>query len=277
MSEISNWDRTNPADADGLNISAGDLRNNMVAVEVMVGDPLRNLVVTNASASTIDIDADMVLIEDTSTPPLQYLARSVNLTADITASGANGLDTGSEASGTWYFCWVVYNSSTDTVASLLSTSSTLASITLPSGYTFGKFVGVAYNDGSSNFLDFLQRDDRVTYKAFQQILSNGRSDGAWSGAVDISAFIPSITKRMVGYLDLSGATADPVLLKIAADNSGNYPGIPYRLEDTTATLRPANQAGFEQELTAQSFSYWTEEGGGTISIDMFLGTYWITI
>lgn len=74
------------------------------------------------------------------------------LTADITASGANGLDTGSEASSTWYSAWVIQKAD-GTVASLLSTSAT--SPTMPSGYTLKRRIGWVRNDASSNFLPFV--------------------------------------------------------------------------------------------------------------------------
>lgn len=52
------------------------------------------------------------------------------LVVDITASGINGLDTGSEAANTWYSVWVVKGASG--VGGLLSLSETAP--TVPSGY-----------------------------------------------------------------------------------------------------------------------------------------------
>ena len=101
------------------------------------------LVVLRASATTVDIDADGVVLTDGTNT---YQASSVNLTADITASGANGLDTGSEATTTWYYAYVIYNGTT--VSSLLSVSAT--SPTMPSGYTYKKRVGAVYNDGGGD-------------------------------------------------------------------------------------------------------------------------------
>ena len=60
------------------------------------------------------------MLQDSSGVP--YRATAVNLTVDITVSGVNGLDTGSEAASTWYYIWVIYNGTT--VAGLLSTSAT---------------------------------------------------------------------------------------------------------------------------------------------------------
>ena len=85
---------------------------------------------------------------------------SSNITVDITSNGVNGLDTGSEASDTWYYIWLIYNGST--AAGLLSTSS--ISPTMPSGYTKKRLVGAVRNDGSGNFHAFLQYEKDVKYQ-----------------------------------------------------------------------------------------------------------------
>lgn len=80
------------------------------------------------------------------------------LTANITASGANGLDAGSEAADTWYAVHVIGDEGgVQPTASLLSTSATAP--TLPAGYTVFRRVGWARNNGLSNFLRFTQTCD----------------------------------------------------------------------------------------------------------------------
>jgi len=74
------------------------------------------------------------------------------ITVDIETSGAGGLDTGSEASMTWYFIFLIKNPATGTVNGLLSTS--VDNPTLPSGYTVKRRIGSVFNDSSSNFLPF---------------------------------------------------------------------------------------------------------------------------
>jgi len=93
-----------------------------------------NLKVVQASATTVTITADEIIVSDGSTTIQK--ATSVNVTADITASGANGLDAGAEAADTFYFVWVIRKSSDGTTASLLSTASTVGGLTFPSGYIF---------------------------------------------------------------------------------------------------------------------------------------------
>lgn len=118
----------------------------------------KNLIIIDASTSTVDIDADEIELADTNNLP--FLAKSVNLTANLSSSGVNGLDTGSETASTLYFLWVIYNGTT--VASLLSISSTAP--TLPSGYTHKGLVGAIFNNSGSDFDNFLQTGDVVERK-----------------------------------------------------------------------------------------------------------------
>ncbi|MBF0350884.1 MAG: LamG domain-containing protein [SAR324 cluster bacterium] len=102
----------------------------------------------------VDIDADFLTVYNTA--GLAQVLSAVNLTADITVSGVNGLDTGAEAVNSWYYIWVIWNGTT--TASLLSISSTAP--TMPSGYLFKRLVGAVRNT-SSNFIRFHQIGNHV--------------------------------------------------------------------------------------------------------------------
>ena len=114
-----------------------------------VRDTSRGLtVIANVTNPTyeIDIDADEIMMHDGSANPFRNIV--INVTTNITASGANGLDAGSEATSTLYYAWVIYNQTTTTTAGLLSLSKTAP--TMPSGYTYKSLVGEIYNDSSSD-------------------------------------------------------------------------------------------------------------------------------
>ena len=83
-----------------------------------------------------------------------YMIASSAFSANLAASGAGGLDTGSEASSTWYYVWVIGNAETGAVAGMFSLSS--AAPTMPAGYTLKRRVGEVRNDAGSDFLDFFQ-------------------------------------------------------------------------------------------------------------------------
>jgi len=88
-------------------ISNADVGGNVIV-------PHRNLKIIRPSTTTVDIDADDVLLEDTSNN--FFRATSVNLTATITTKSANGLDLGSEDASTWYFLYVIRNPVSNTTA-----------------------------------------------------------------------------------------------------------------------------------------------------------------
>jgi hypothetical protein len=99
------------------------------------------LSVTVASATAVTVTASLGL----------------SVSADITTSGAGGLDTGTETVSTWYNVWVIWNGST--AAALLSLSAT--SPTMPGGYVNKIRVGAVRNDASGNFWRSIQKGNRT--------------------------------------------------------------------------------------------------------------------
>lgn len=152
----------------------------------------KNLKVTRPSASTVTVTADELVLEDSSNN--KVTARSVSVTADITASGANGLDTGTEAgngANKTYHLWVIRKSSDGTTAALLVLEGASGAITapvMPSGYDQKALVSAVRNDGSSNFISFTQTGRYVYYTAWQQLGTGTVS--AWT-ALTMSGLVPS--------------------------------------------------------------------------------------
>jgi hypothetical protein len=168
------------------NDAGNDFPVNTAAMQSNVLALHEGLVCKYVTVTTVDIDATAVQL--LTTDGSAYKAESVNLTVDITASGANGLDTGSEATSTWYYLWVIYNGTT--VAGLLSTSSTTP--TMPSGYTYKGLVGAVYNDSGSAFDDFHQVGGTVA-SIKVAVVSGGTSTSYTS--VGLSASVPTNAKR----------------------------------------------------------------------------------
>jgi len=133
----------------------------------------RNLVVKINVAtpnSKIDCTADELILKNAG--GAAYLASALNLTADITTSGANGLDTGSVASSTWYYLWVIYDATTPAGPSaLLSLSKTAP--TLPGTYTYRVLVGAVLTDGSSHFSSFIAYGPVTKFKSGAQTFTPG--------------------------------------------------------------------------------------------------------
>lgn len=148
-----------------------------------------NLRVIRLNNTQVQVTADELTVVNTSNQK-QSLS-SVNVTADITVSGVNGLDTGVEANSTWYAVWVIYNGTTK--ASLLSTSYTAP--TMPAGYTYKALVGAVRNDSAGNFVDFEIVGDDYFYLAWPTLVSGTTADVLT--LVDTSDLVPSALSKSV--------------------------------------------------------------------------------
>ncbi len=172
-----------------------------------------NLDVHTNSVSTIDIEADEIVVEDSS-GNLKKLT-SVSERADITVAGAGGLDTGAEASNTMYYLFLI--DGTSGTEALLSLSST--SPTMPSGYTYKRRVGEVYNLGT-DFTLHQRRNNRVT---FEDPLScySGASLTTSFGSRGLPASVPSGATRL--WME-SGASASGSLnlQVISPDNTTRF-------------------------------------------------------
>ena len=151
------------------------------------------------SASTIRIKAGSAIRNSDNTEDIIF---TVDTDINIATSGAGGLDTGAEASNTWYYLYAIKNPTSGAVSAILSTvNETVAgSITLPSGYTKKRQLRFAVrNDTSSNFLDFYycKATDYIGYRLSENanawaVLQNGGA-GTFT-AVSCVALVPAISR-----------------------------------------------------------------------------------
>ena len=144
---------------------------------------------SSANQTTVKITADKLTVYNSSNE-IKVLT-SVDVSPAITASGANGLDTGTEATGTWYYFYVIYNGTT--TAGLLSASS--SSPTMPSGYTYKKFIGAIYNQNSGHFVELYQKGGRAyswygSAKSNNTIFNASNMAANTQSTVNPTAYIP---------------------------------------------------------------------------------------
>ena len=101
--------------------------------------------------------------------------RVLELTADTTYIISDVLDTGSLTASTWYFAYLVWNTSSSSVECLVSTSSSAP--TLGANQVDPRLVTVLYYDSSSDIVKFKCRgkgyDKDYIYTIQQILLSNG--------------------------------------------------------------------------------------------------------
>jgi hypothetical protein len=144
-------------------------------------------------------------------------------TIDITASGANGLDTGSVAANTFYAVWLIWHPTGPVVAGLLSAS--FSSPTLPGGYTKKRRIGVVKTDATSDLYLFKQFGEASlrryfwdTIRSNVQVLTGG-NDTSWTD-VDLSAWLPPISQQAI-LLALFDPTDVNNIMEMRPDGSAN--------------------------------------------------------
>lgn len=179
----------------------------------------RALKITNNAGTPntqVDVTAAEVMLN---TPDLeQIFAASVARTADIAASGANGLDTGAKTNSTWYYLWIISNRLT--TAALLSLSATAP--TMPTGYTYRALVGAVRVDGSGNLVKFWQAGN-VCHVAAQVIFNNKNGVTSYTalGGTDLTAMqaaVPPIAVRVMGNIgSVAGVSRG---MAVAGDGNG---------------------------------------------------------
>lgn len=175
---------------------------------------------TNA---TVTVSADEIAVEDSSNA--YKTLRTVSLSINSAAAGANGLDTGSLAASTWYSVWVIWNGTT--TAGLISASATAP--TMPGGYTHKARVGWVRTDGTANKfpLGFKQFGRRIRYVvasgsnvANLPIMASGNQGSTTTPtwvAVSTTNYVPTTASVISVSMVFSGGTTDAAM--VAPNNS----------------------------------------------------------
>lgn len=185
------------------------------------------------------------------------------ITVDITQSGVNGLDTGSETISAWYYVWLIRNPATGNVAGLLSTSH--ADPTLPNGYTQKRRIGSIRNDLNGNFLDFFQSADGASkiyrYRDAQVsgVLSGGNATSFTD--VDLSAFVPPTSRYVFLNLDTVNSAAVGITELRENGTTGNY-------SVKSAVYERGSMSCFISTDTNQIIEYKVNDAAASASIEV---------
>jgi len=225
----------------------------------------RNLIVTHTAAHPtyqLDINATYLFIEDA-------IHASVDLTVDITASGANGLDTGAEANSTLYAVWAIYNPITDTIAGLLSASFT--NPTLPSGYTKKGLISMVRNAASGNFEEFYQYGNIYKYFNGLIVLDNGNST-EWANVACGDYVKSSIASMVHIHWHASTSTNDQYDFYIRTNGAT---GAGYRLGSNEADVAKQASGYFELPLLGNLIEYNSTDSD--VNLDIYVNGATLTI
>jgi len=165
------------------------------------------------------------------------------LTINLAVSGRGGIDTGSEASDKWYYCYLVPAVAAGELGAICSVT---APPTGPTGWPLWKYIGAIRNNSSSNLKTVHQRGNEFFYV----IVSEGIVyDGGGAGYIEpeasltelsLTSYVPATASSMQwsSYLDLkqencywqifwsiNGTSTYQGLYLSGAVNSGNAKGI----------------------------------------------------
>ena len=197
------WNRFATGNGFLSNDGSGNLSWGGIGGSGIVSGKYSGLRVSRPSASTVTVTAGELSLK--STGGVAVTASTVSVTANITNSGANGLDAPSEASSTWYYIWVIRNSTTSTVAALLSTSSTAP--TMPAGYDQKALVSAVRNDSGSDFVNFNQYGSEYYYARWLTIGTGDVGTGAWV-SIDTTASVPSGLSEIIYVVSFDAAESE---------------------------------------------------------------------
>lgn len=137
----------------------------------------------------IDIASGLATVSDGSNWWLATLSSGITKRLDASwAVGTNqgGLDTGTEATSTWYHVWLIQRSDTGVVDVLFSTSATAP--TMPTNYDRKRRIGAIYNNASGNIEAFTQIGDEFLWSTCKV---NTRVTNPGTSAVLRTIIVPS--------------------------------------------------------------------------------------
>ncbi len=131
-------------------------------------------------------------------------AMTKRLDANWTAGNNNGgLDTGTKAANTWYYCYAIYNPTTQASDFIFSASNT--SPTLPSGFTKYKYIGSILNTASNTLRPFRQVGNYFYLGAITDSSPSSPTSGVFSTYTLSVPRINGILAMVRTALDYTGA------------------------------------------------------------------------
>jgi hypothetical protein len=224
----------------------------------------RGLVLTNDGSNPttgIDIAAAEALLKTAQGWPL--LCESVSVVINGSATGANGLDTGSLADSTAYAVHLIAKAN-GAVAGLLSLSATAP--TLPAGYVYFAMAGGVVTSSSAAILPFWQAGNRVWIRPVNVLAAAAAAGNTWYSQT-LAACVPPWAKLAKGnYGTAAAATFGRIL--IAGDENG-LGCVALALEGTTANVTApnsgtvmANAVSFSVPLPTAQTLYWQSPNTG---------------
>jgi hypothetical protein len=173
-----------------------------------VGLPGANVVTITQNAGTPNTKADVTVsglaILVNANGQVAFVNAPGLITVNLGATGAAGMDTGSQPTTAPVYFYGIYNASTATWSVIGSATSPSGggSSNLPSGYTFTVYLGSMMNDSNPHLRPSYQTGKRVTYSTLPAI----------SGTVTYANFFPAFSEAALVQSSTATVTNDTWLV-----------------------------------------------------------------
>jgi hypothetical protein len=195
------------------------------------------------------------------------------LTIDLTVSGRGGLDSGSEASSTWYYAYLVPNSAGDGLSALCSVNDPS---TGPTGYSTWRYVGAFRNNGSSNIVDFVQQGNTFQYKEWVSVFGSTLAPDSSPASISLATQVPVTANKIMHMLVLhcqDGRAAELHIQAVSGSNHSMLDG------GTFGYVTGSNTSGQFETPIITSQTVWRSllrtGGSGNIDWAEMLATGWV--
>jgi len=236
---------------------------------------VRNLKMSvSAASASATLTADEIIVE-TALGGAPIRLSSFNKTINLGTVGAGGMDVGTAPVSGYVALYAIYNPTTSTAA-LLATNATSSAAphvyggaNMPSGYTASALVSVWPTNGSSQFVQAVQRDRRISL-----VTSGGFTTATTAASWTSIAIggIPLNAVRVSGNISSLTSVANVTqLFQVASDSNGA--GAKSNVS-TTVVASNGTSMPFDLDIyTAQTAWYKASNPSGTPSFSMIVAAY----
>lgn len=175
---------------------------------------VNGLSVVFTNTTTVTINVDEAVLTDGSGSFIRFASPS-SIAVDLSASGVNGLDTGSKSANNWYHLYLMSNGSN--LRGLFSLSETTP--TLPVGYTYSQYITVWRNGSSNTLLSATVRDKTCAVGGSANALASFSYSGPSGTTASLASFVPPNAAKVRGYI-WTADTANNVGFSVRSTNPG---------------------------------------------------------
>lgn len=203
---------------------------------------LAGLGISNGAADAVN-DIDIAVGEARSSDNLENLLLDTAITKQLDAAwavgtGLGGLDTGAEASSTWYHVWLIKRTDTGVTDALFSLSASAP--TMPASYTAKRRLGSVFNSAGS------------VITAFQQVGDRFRWSVPVADIVDTDPGTAAVTRTL--SVPLGVVTFADISVGLAQSTTAIIWGLVTALDEADTTPS-ATMSNFGASLASQNQSY----------------------